>query len=75
MPGGPELIWILIICFLLFGAKKLPELARSAGESLREFKKATREAMAEDEPQATANAPRRMEMSEDENTQQTQVSS
>lgn len=60
MPGGPELIWIVLIFFLLFGAKKLPEFARSAGESLKEFKKATREAMAEDQPQAV-DPPRRME--------------
>ena len=40
MPGGPELIFILVIVLLLFGAKKLPELARGLGQSLGEFKKA-----------------------------------
>lgn len=43
MPGGPELIFILVIVLLLFGAKKLPELARGLGQSLGEFKKAREE--------------------------------
>ncbi len=59
MLGGGELIWIALIFFLLFGAKKLPEFARSAGEAMREFKKATKEAMAEEE--AAAAPQRRME--------------
>ena len=40
MPGLPETIFILIVVVLLFGAKKLPELARGLGQSLGEFKKA-----------------------------------
>jgi sec-independent protein translocase protein TatA len=39
MPGGSELLLILFIVLLLFGAKKLPELSRSLGRSLGEFKK------------------------------------
>ena len=39
MPGGPELLIILFVVLLLFGAKKLPELSRSLGKSLGEFKK------------------------------------
>jgi sec-independent protein translocase protein TatA len=39
MPGGPEILLILFIVLLLFGAKKLPELSRSLGKSLGEFKK------------------------------------
>jgi len=38
--GGQEMIIILLIVLLLFGAKKLPELARGMGKSLGEFKKA-----------------------------------
>jgi sec-independent protein translocase protein TatA len=40
MPGWPETVFILVIVVLLFGAKKLPELARGLGQSLGEFKKA-----------------------------------
>lgn len=40
MPGWPEIVFILIIVILLFGAKKLPELARGIGQSLGEFRKA-----------------------------------
>jgi sec-independent protein translocase protein TatA len=39
----PEIIVILFVILLLFGAKRLPELARSFGKSLKEFKKAASE--------------------------------
>jgi sec-independent protein translocase protein TatA len=39
--GGPELMLIMFIVLLLFGANKLPELARGMGKAVREFKKAT----------------------------------
>lgn len=38
--GGPEMMLILIIVLVLFGGKKLPELARGAGKAMKEFKKA-----------------------------------
>lgn len=37
--GVPELVLILLILLLLFGAGKLPEIARSLGQSINEFKK------------------------------------
>lgn len=40
MPGMPEILVILLIVLILFGAKKLPELARGLGQSLNEFRKA-----------------------------------
>ncbi|ELY61216.1 Sec-independent protein translocase subunit TatA/TatB [Natronolimnohabitans innermongolicus] len=39
IPGGPELLIIVGIAILLFGAQKIPKLARSIGESTGEFKK------------------------------------
>ncbi len=39
--GFPELILIFVIALLVFGPKKLPELGKSLGKGLREFKKAT----------------------------------
>jgi len=59
--GGPELMMIMFIILLLFGANKLPELARGFGKSMREFKKAAsgveeefRQAMNEAERQEIA---------------------
>ena len=43
MPGPTELLVIFFIIILLFGASKLPELARSMGSSIGEFKKAQKE--------------------------------
>ena len=40
--GAPEIILILAVLLLLFGAKRLPEIGRSMGRSLREFKGATK---------------------------------
>ncbi|WP_415381788.1 twin-arginine translocase TatA/TatE family subunit [Halosimplex sp. TS25] len=39
MPGGTELIVILLIAVLLFGANKIPKLARSTGQAMGEFQK------------------------------------
>lgn len=40
-PGGTEIILILALVLILFGAKKLPELAKGLGTGIKEFKKAT----------------------------------
>ena len=41
--GGGEIFLILFIVLLLFGAKKLPELARGLGKGIKEFKDATKD--------------------------------
>ena len=43
IPGGPELLIILLIAVLLFGANKLPKLARSSGQAMGEFQKGREE--------------------------------
>ena len=48
LPGGSEVILVIFIILLLFGAKKLPELSRSLGKSLGEFKKGQKEGNATD---------------------------
>jgi sec-independent protein translocase protein TatA len=51
--GGWEVVLILAVFLLLFGAKRLPDLAKGLGSSIKEFKKATREVT--DEIQNAAN--------------------
>lgn len=41
--GGPELLIVLAVVLLLFGGRKLPELARSMGQAKREFEVGTRQ--------------------------------
>jgi sec-independent protein translocase protein TatA len=63
MLGGWEIILILAVVLILFGAKKLPELAKGLGTGIREFKKATREVqdeianVAEEPPQKRVAPP------------------
>lgn len=41
--GATEIILILLVILIFFGAKKIPELAQGLGKGIREFRKATRE--------------------------------
>ena len=41
--GGGEIVLVLALVLILFGARKLPELAKGLGQGIKEFKKATRE--------------------------------
>lgn len=50
---GQELLIILLIVVLIFGARKLPELARSLGSSAKEFRKGIEEGSKEDPEDAT----------------------
>lgn len=55
--GPTELVIILVIVLLLFGAKRLPDLAGSIGSSMKEFRKATKDALDDDELSDDAEAP------------------
>jgi sec-independent protein translocase protein TatA len=48
--GTPELIIIVVVLLLLFGARKLPDLARSIGASAKEFRKGIEEGAEDDAP-------------------------
>jgi sec-independent protein translocase protein TatA len=54
--GYQELLIILVIVLILFGANRLPELARSLGSSVKEFKKGVNEAKAEETTTTTTPA-------------------
>jgi TatA/E family protein of Tat protein translocase len=43
LPEGSEWFWIILVVVILFGPKKIPELARSLGRSIGEFKRAKEE--------------------------------
>lgn len=53
--GPTELIIILVIVLLLFGAKRLPELFGSVGQSIKEFRKATAEDETESTPRSSSD--------------------
>jgi len=41
MPGGFEMVIIVLVILLLFGAKRIPELARGVGQGIKEFRRAS----------------------------------
>ena len=47
MPGGMEMVLIVLVVLIFFGAKKIPELAKGLGKGIREFKDATKEVQKE----------------------------
>ncbi len=53
MPSMPELLIVLAIVVLLFGAKKIPDLAKGMGRGIKDFKKAIKED--EEEPKEIAS--------------------
>lgn len=55
--GWPEIVAILAVVLLLFGAKKLPELAKGLGSGIKEFKKASRDVQDEIERSTTEEPP------------------
>ncbi|HSR74236.1 MAG TPA: twin-arginine translocase TatA/TatE family subunit [Sulfurovum sp.] len=62
MPSMPELLIVLAIVVLLFGAKKIPDLAKGVGKGIKDFKKAikedeedTKEIASKEEPKVEAS--------------------
>lgn len=55
MPGGMEWILIALVVLLLFGGKKIPELAKGLGSGIKNFKKAVKEDDEEEVAQAKKN--------------------
>lgn len=55
--GGGEIILVLALVLILFGAKKLPELAKGLGQGIKEFKKATTEVTEEVEAAMNTTPP------------------
>jgi len=56
MPSMPELLIVLAIVVLLFGAKKIPDLAKGMGKGIKDFKKAIKEDDEEPKEIATKDA-------------------
>lgn len=52
--GGWEIFLIFLVVLLLFGAKRLPEIARSMGNAVNEFKKAKNEAVKDIDPNSNS---------------------
>ncbi|MEY3609454.1 MAG: Sec-independent protein translocase protein TatA, partial [Verrucomicrobiota bacterium] len=57
--GPTELIVILIILLVLFGGSKLPGLAKGLGQSIKEFKKASKEEAEAEKPAVVAEVPKK----------------
>ena len=55
--GGWEIVLILAVVLILFGAKKLPELAKGLGQGIKEFKKATTDVQSEFQSALDDNRP------------------
>lgn len=66
IPSGPDLIILLVIVLVLFGAKRLPELARGLGQSVNEFKKAKEEFDKEVAKPSSTSAPADTEKKDDQ---------
>ncbi len=63
IPGGFELILILAVVLLLFGGKKIPELAKGLGQGIKNFKKSVKDDEATEV--AKADEPKKVEGSEE----------
>jgi len=55
MPGGPELIIILVVVLVLFGGSQLPKLAKNLGKAQKEFKEGMAEANKPDDSSSASS--------------------
>jgi sec-independent protein translocase protein TatA len=74
IPGGPELIIILLVILLLFGSTRLPQLARGMGKSISEFKKGISEGEKDDEQRRVAES-RREQLTDAERAREDELAS
>jgi len=65
IPGGFELILILAVVLLLFGGKKIPQLAKGLGEGIRNFKKSVKDEEPEVAAKDETQEPKKVEGSEE----------
>lgn len=56
MIGGQEIVIVGVVIVLLFGAKRLPELGRSIGETIKEFKKSSKGLLDDDDGEKSEKA-------------------
>lgn len=59
MPSGPEILLLMFLFILFFGAKKIPELAKGLGRGIREFKDASAGIKREIEAEAEKESPKK----------------
>lgn len=55
--GIQELLVILLICLVVFGASRLPEIGRALGTTIKEFKKSLKDTVSEEEDQGKSSSP------------------
>jgi sec-independent protein translocase protein TatA len=55
--GWTQILLVLIIILILFGAKRIPEVMKSMGQGVKEFKKAAKDITSDDEPDTSAKPP------------------
>ncbi len=71
MPGGTELLLLMLVVLILFGARRIPEVAQNLGKGIREFKKSMKEVQSEidsvDSPKAKIEKPKEEDKSRLEN--------
>ncbi|CAM3982866.1 twin-arginine translocase TatA/TatE family subunit [Mesobacillus zeae] len=58
--GIPGLILVLVLALIIFGPKKLPEIGKAVGQTLKEFKKSARELASDHEHDSKANDPEKV---------------